>query len=266
MAAPQGDGYDSDVLAVLALERYGWAKRNPTSDAVTWLEGTVTLRRPDDSIAGGNNQPADTDHPNIAQAEIWFRDAWPAMYQQAQRLLQTLYVYLDPRTGEQTDQTGCSCGPLFDRVSMEISTTINGAIGLLEGVVHEMAHNKLKYMGVSMYHWERLVTNGQPTPEAIESGEGAFLYESPIRKDKLRPIGACYSAHYSYLHVAELLRGLNRRGIFNGEMFDRWYGLQVKRLREGEKQVETVIEKTTEGEVFFAASSAWARDLMAFGA
>ncbi len=265
MARPQADGYDTEQIIPLALERYGWTKTPPAPGVTAWAGGTVAILEAVDAQSE-HITPAPTDHAHVARADEIFRDVWPEMYAQAQGLLQSVTVYFDDRSGIFPLQTGCSCGPLAERVSFEMSTTINGALGMLEGVVHEMGHSKLKPMGVSMYHWERLVANLHPTAEAIASGVGAHLYKSPIRKDKLRPIGACFSAHYSYLHVCELLHRVVRAGVVPFATLEAWIDVMHGRIRAGEALVEEHLESTHEGLLFFLATTDWANELLAFEA
>lgn len=265
MARPQADGYDTQQLIPLALERYGWTKATPAHDATTWAHGTVTIIRPS-GRQGEHAVPAPLDHPNLELAAEMLLKVWPEMYGQCQDLLESITVYIDETTREFPNQTGCSCGPIGDRVSFQLSTTINGAIGMLEGIVHEMGHSKLKPMGMSMYHWDRLLANELPTAEAIESGVGENLYGSPIRKDKLRPLGACFSAHYSYLHVTDLLQRIVRSGVEEIDQLAPWLEVMCGRIRVGEKLVANHVQPTEEGEPFFAACTAWADELLSFEA
>jgi len=265
MARPQADGYDTEQLIPLALERYGWAKTTPAAGATTWADRTVTVIQPTER-QGAHAVPAALDHPNIELAAEMLFNVWPAMYTQCQNLLESITVYIDETTREFPNQTGCSCGPVGDRVSFQISTTINGAIGMLEGVVHEMGHSKLKPMGMSMYHWARLLANELPTADAIESGVGENLYASPIRKDKLRPLGACFSAHYSYLHVAELLQRIVRSGVEQADQLAAWLEVMCGRIRVGEQLVADHVQPTEEGVPFFAACTEWADELLSFEA
>lgn len=265
MARPQADGYDTEQLIPLALERYGWTKAPPPAGVTMWAGGTVAILEPADAQSA-HITPAPADHPHVARAAEIFEDVWPEMYAQAQALLQAVTVYFDDRSGIFPLQTGCSCGPLAERVSFEISTTINGAVGMLEGIVHEMGHSKLKPMGMSMYHWERLMANKVPTDEACETGVGTHLYESPIRKDKPRPMGACFSAHYSYLHVAELLHRIVRAGLIPFATLEAWIDIMHGRIRMAEGLVAEHLVSTPEGEPFFAATTAWANELLAFEA
>ncbi len=256
LAETQDDGYDTQSIKVLAKERYGWEKQYPTHDAATWLEGTVTLRPTSDDGDGVEH------HPNIVAAEALLREFWPAMYRQCQELLQTVVPVLAPNTAVAPLQSGCTCGPVGDRVSFEIMTTINGGVGMIEGVVHEFAHNKLKALGISLEHWERLITNPQPTREEIDTGTGDFVYESPVRKDKLRPLGACISAHYSYVYVSEWLVRLVQSDAVDPEHFAGWLKTMGRRLEEGESVVYEIAELDEPGTQFFGALHDWADRLI----
>lgn len=260
VAEPQADGYDTDVAKRLGLERYGWEKRWPPADARTWLDGAVELTVPP---WHNGDEIEVVEHPNLAVAERLLRDACPTLWIQCRELVQALHLVLADDMGNGELQTGCKCGPMGDRVSFEFQITVNFGIGILEAVVHELAHNKMKTHGISLYHWERLLTNPIPTDEAIESGEGDYLYESVIRKDKLRPLGACVSAHYSYLHVSELLLQLVEAGVIGNDSIRQWLEVQRGRVTEGRAQIATVVTPDADGVRYFEAMQDWAGRLIA---
>lgn len=262
VAQPQADGYDTEVAKRLGKERYGWIKRWPAAGVRTWLHGGVELMVPpwDKEVLIGN--PV-VEHPNLEVAERILREAWPTLWSQCRELIQVLHLTLADDMGTSELGTGCKCGPMGDRVSFEFQVTVNFGVGLLEAVVHELAHNKMKTHGISLYHWERLLTNPIPTDEAIESGEGKYLYVSCIRKDKLRPLGACVSAYYSYLHVSDLLLQLVDAGVIGGYAIQQWLEVQRGRITEGRAQVAQVVEPDVEGVRYFEAMQDWADRLIA---
>ena len=274
LGANGASDHQSDALEELGAERYGWAKKLPSAGETTWLDGTVAIRGADECPIP-YMVPAPLDHPNIEPAALLIDDTWPEMGAQLRRILQAIYVFESEKVRTFTLQTGCSCGPAGDRVSMEIQTTVNGAVGMLEGVVHELGHNKLKYFGVSLYHWERLMTNEAPSIERIDAGRWIdddvgnpsddLLYLSPIRKDKPRPLGACWSAHYSYLHVCELLERIVDAGVLRVEDVREWIYVMPKRLVVGNALLE-YIEPTIEGKEFFAGQLEWSARLIGWKA
>lgn len=260
MAQPQDDGYDTKKTIPLAQERYGWTKKYPAKDAITWLDGQVTLR-PGTGDNSSMMQAVDPPRALVEDAEHMLKTVWPACYAQLQTLLQTVYTYSNPAVGKKDRWgTGCSCGPMGDRVSFEIAVTVDSPIGMLEGVVHEFGHNKLKAYGVSLLHWERLVANAPASVEDELAGTGPNVYDSPIRKDKKRPMGACLSAWYAYLYVTELIVRLRDR--FPEANLGSWARFNAERIIDGAKLVvDHVVPDGPDGEAFFAAATAWAYDL-----
>lgn len=259
VAEPQADGYDTEIVKRLGKERYGWAKRWPASGTRTWLEGAVEL-----TVPPWEAEAIEVlEHPNLEVAERILREACPTLWSQFRELIQALHLVLADDMGTGELETGCKCGPMGDRVSFEFQITVNFGVGILEAVVHELAHNKMKTHGISLYHWERLLANPIPTDEAIESGEGEYLYESVIRKDKLRPLGACVSAHYSYLHVSELLLQLLEAGVIGGDSIRQWLEVQRRRVTEGRRQISEVVTPDRDGVPYFDSMQAWADRLIA---
>ena len=180
VGVPQEDGYDTEITEQLALERYGWTKKWPGGEP-TWLHGGVQIIEP--ACGDELREPASATHPNLKVAENILSGGYPAMYRQCRQLLQKLYIYELDNVPIEAGGVGVSCGPMGDHVSFEISVTVNGGIGIIEGVVHELAHNKMKAHGISFHHWERLVMKrARVRSEAIRSGDGPNLYGSSVRK------------------------------------------------------------------------------------
>lgn len=85
---------------------------------------------------------------------------------------------------------GCYCGSYDDNT---VFSTINDIAGGVEGLLHEAGHLEVHNLGIHFEEWDPGTLANSPEE----------LYESPIRKDKLRPMGAVLHAQYSYLWVLE---------------------------------------------------------------
>jgi HEXXH motif-containing protein len=197
---PRADGYDTRAVAALAAQAYGFVKRIPEPGQPSMFDGKVALvHYAHDPAPGLTN--ARFNHPNIARADDLLRQCWPEMHAQCGELLQEIWPLRDARFPDDGEDygAGCSCGNTAHFGGIEV--TVSGALGLAEGIVHELGHWKLHAMGVHLEGWTNLVANGVDE-----------LFESPIRKDKPRPMGACIQAQYSYLHVLELNIRATRAG------------------------------------------------------
>jgi HEXXH motif-containing protein len=124
--------------------------------------------------------------------------------------------------------------------------TVYDPMGLAQAFVHEMAHHKLRALGISTEGTSGLIVN--PPDE---------LYASPIRKDKLRPMSAVFHAEYSFIYVtaldirmieletaddkkANLLKLLARNVIRMEEGFDTiWKNIKVD--HDGRKFVDSFL-------------------------
>jgi HEXXH motif-containing protein len=127
-----------------------------------------------------------------------------------------------------------------------VYSSVNDILGGAEGILHEMGHHKLKEMGVWYEHWTAVLAN--------DPGE---LYVSPIRKDKLRPMGAVLHAYYSYLYVTEF----DRRGFNLGIVDEATYRLNQGRIAEGVAEVERYARPTPEGKAFLDSVIEWGHAL-----
>lgn len=187
MACPQLDGYDTNTICAMAASR-GYV-RPETAPGPHWLDG-ATLIDPGNTFLARDAIPAPLSHPNI-DTGAGLLTMWPAMYAQCQRLIHRVAFFVDSRHNVDC-VVGSVCGPGPDGFG-SISTTVNNHVGVAEAIVHELAHHKLRAMGVDVEHAEALVLN-----------DPAQLYASPIRYDSNRPMSAVLHAQYSYVHIAAM--------------------------------------------------------------
>jgi hypothetical protein len=249
MPRPQADGYDSLQIAQLAHAMYGVL---PRAEYEFDFNGPSMFGRrvplvhlPHAPSATLQNAPLD--HPNIARGERVLQ-LWPEMYEQCGVLLTSIRPLInDARMLDAPDGdhgAGCSCGNT-DRFG-GIESTVHGGLGFAEGIVHELGHWKLHAMGVHLEDWSHLVANSP-----------SELFESPIRKDKARPMGACIQAQYSYLHVLELNIIAQSNGIVAGML-----QLNRDRMRAGRETLRQWTPTPGAGEQFAAAMDAWTIELL----
>lgn len=243
MAQPQADGYDTEAILGLVAVRYPtW--RKPVLDPGTpaMFGGRVPLTNKEHT-AGPTLINCPMDYPRIAETDEFLRMHWPEQWEQCGRLMPELWIMLDTKFALDFDAGGCTCGDLPEFGG--VLTTAQGVAGFAHGIVHELGHWKLRAMGVELLEWDNLVAN-----------ELSELYESPIRKDIQRPMGACLQAHYSYLHVLEMEIRARLAG-FTATMLETNYG----RVVEGRRTLE--LWRPVPGtEAFLHAIDAWGADLL----
>ena len=203
LAEPQADHYDSDVILRLAssttsVGRPQPYRRTPIGDSPSTFDGQVAIRHvyrdePEFATFSWHYPDAAVDHPNIALAAEHVR-RWPVAFAQCQRLLEAIHPAIDDRLPLESTNiySGSSCHSL-EKLFGTMWSTIYCPIGLAEAIVHEMAHQKLRVLGVSFESSTTIVGN-DPTAR----------YVSAIIKDRLRPMTAVLHAHYSYVHVTAL--------------------------------------------------------------
>lgn len=243
LACPQTDSYDTERIFEMA-ENGGYAR--PTDLAAPrWLDDAVAIDSEGTYLAEGMT-PAPADHPNVAKAADILR-LWPEMYAQCRRLLHKVAFFVDPR-GAGDHIVGSVCGPGPDGFG-SIATTVNNHVGLAEAIVHELAHHKLRAMGIDVENAEHLILNA---PER--------LYPSPIRYDSQRPMTAVVHAQYSYCHIAELdLRIVAAGQDRERDEFIVRHSLAVilPKLMFGKDIIEAHIELDPAGEAFMAGFADW---------
>jgi hypothetical protein len=261
MAAPQADGYDTDVCLALATTSGSILRplpyvRRPAGGALTICDGAVAVRPGPTPVLGGPRfGRAPPDHPNLPAAAAYLR-RWPAAYAQFTRLVDTIDPYLEAIPPRLEPVTLGSCSHSLEEDFGVICATVNNALGLAQAMVHEMAHQKLRALGVSFESASRLVTN-----------DPAVLLDSPIRKDRRRPMTAVFHAQYSFIHVTCLDLHMIT-GEADPVVRDHLLMLlarNVPRMEAGMEELTGRVETDAAGSVFVAAFLAWAAEVIRAG-
>jgi HEXXH motif-containing protein len=253
MAEPQEDGYDTDMTLRLA-ENGGSPlrplpyRRRAIDGAATFCEGTVAVREaPERGLMTDAIVPAKVDHPNLAAGAALLA-RWPAAYAQFIRLIDTVYPYTDPIQARFGESALGSSSHSYEEDFGSVHATVDNALGFAQALIHEMAHQKLRALGVSFEASERLITN-----------DPSERFESPVRKDQARPMTAVFHAQYSFIHVtaldlhmlAESKREQERQHIL------MLLARNVPRMQQGHEEVSQHIKTDEAGRVFVGAFMDW---------
>lgn len=197
----------------------GWKPDGKYWDSANWLDGSIRLIG---ECTGCGNRPrgaplTDPSHPVLDHADRILR-TWPEARAEARVLLDEIQSLLPSADAPfAMEALGGSCGPWRGWGSIMVEAS--NPVGYAEGVLHELAHHKLRALRIDMdEHDGRILLNG---PDE--------LYESGVRKDRLRPMSAVLHAHYSYLHVTEI----ELRAHAIGYSMDAMLPHQIRRLTEG---------------------------------
>jgi HEXXH motif-containing protein len=260
-AVPQQDLYDARLAVHLASTsgsplRDAWYARRPIAGAPALFDGAVAVRYcyPGEFYPSLTDAPLDHPHLTLA-AELVRR--WPVAYEQVRTLIDSVHPLLIPNAPQDDpDHFGLARSHGEEDMFGTLMASVNSPVMLAECLVHEMAHHKLRAFGLSVEVAWRFITN---PPEA--------LFESPIRKDKLRPMSAVFHATYSYTYVTELdLRVIDREP--DGRRMDklsRRLAQNVKRLEEGRAVLRQHMTLDAEGEPFMAPYYGWLDAVIARG-
>jgi SAM-dependent methyltransferase len=264
LAEPQADHYDTDVIYRLASSTTSALRPKPyrrmaVGQSPSTFDGEVAIRHvyrglPEFEAFSEPYPDAPADHPTIAAAAEYVR-RWPVAFAQCQRLLEAIHPAVDERMPlESTDvYRGSSCHSL-EQLFGTMWATIYCPIGLAEAIVHEMAHQKLRVLGVSFESATTVVGN-DPTAG----------YVSAIIKDRRRPMTAVLHAQYSYVHVTALdihiLRAEHdptRADVLSGVL-----QRNLSRIEEGYGTIRAHFEPGEHGTEFMAGLSRWTETVIA---
>jgi len=188
IAEPQADQYDS--LIALEFAKRADYTREDINDSPTFFDGQVAIREDPSTLYFPDCVPIEPNHPNVTKGCDLLR-LWQPVFKQFQLLIESVaIVYYTPHPTDLVVGSICGSG---NKGFGTIATTINHHVGFAEALVHEMAHHKLRALGVQFEEAERIILN---SPDQ--------KFRSPIRYDCLRPMAAVLHAQYSYTYVSAL--------------------------------------------------------------
>ena len=254
MAEPQEDNYDSFITLSLAknstslLREKKYVRRALPEKGPVIFDGKVAVRPFPYSIKSKDYVPGPIDHPNIWLAVEYVR-RWNAVFRQFQFLIDTFYPMDDPTRpqGSHGSQSGA-----YEKEFGAIHATVYDPIALAGAFVHEMAHQKLRALGVSFEGSTRLIRNSQNE-----------LYVSPVIKNRKRPMTAVFHATYSFTYVTELdLRILDKEWRrTEKEYVQNRLRKNLSRIEEGVEQILKYSKFDKEGKCFFEGYYSWFKKL-----
>jgi hypothetical protein len=247
LAEPQPDQYDT-LIALDFLQRRGYA-RQEVGAGPSFFDRQVAIRNePPEAVSFPPAcVPTRPDHPNIARACELVR-LWRPVFRQFHLLIDSVSVFTyrhDTSVSRHAGRPGA------------IAATVDNAVAFAECLVHEMAHHKLRALGVDIKSAERLIRN-PPTQK----------FKSPIRMDCLRPISAVVHAEYSYTYVAALdLEIVRSRTACADDRADAAHALarHLPKLEFGLGVIRDHAEVDEPGAAFMEAWQAWLARVFAAG-
>jgi hypothetical protein len=251
-AEPQPDGYDTSlalhlVNSTTGPERPELYQRRPSAGSPTIFDDTVAVRYITQQPEGAPRfVNAPLEHPNIAIGCDYVR-RWPLAFLQFQRLMDSFHPMLDATLSAGQFVLGSGSHSL-EGMFGAMYATVYDPHGLAQAFVHEMSHNKLRAIGIFVESAQRLIANA-PNER----------FESPIRKDVLRPMTAVFHAQYSFMYVTaldvEMIESESQE-----EELRRWVSLlsrNVPRMEEGDRVLRQFLHMDRDGEAFFAGFFGW---------
>lgn len=257
MAAPQADDADTEeYLRQLRDGRYGKKALTTPAGALVWPDGRARwITAVEEKLMPSDEYLVLPPEDEIVQAGVQLLDLWPEVRRQSALLM----VGICPLTAKARADVrgmghGCSCGHFGDNFGC-IYGTADDSWGFAEAIVHEMAHWKLRALGIWFEEWT----------DAVLAHQWDELYASPVRKDKPRPMGAVLHAQYSYVHVARMVTlALAQKEKPDTQDTD-WAALQLSRITEGRGTLQTHAKGTEQGEAFLSGLDKWTGEVLADG-
>jgi len=201
VAEPQVDLSDAHVVDFIRSENlppYSQSQfvRTPVTGAERVIcDGKVGVRSLTAALTSRTGFVAIDPSEGELNAALVLLQRWPTILRQLPYIIDTIYP-VGVAGQNLTGRTGSSSTHIRELPGAMFATTYC-AIGTATAIVHEMAHQKLHALGIHLENSNALIIN--------DSSDG---FESPIRKDKKRPMQAVLHAEYSFMHIVALLSHL----------------------------------------------------------
>ena len=253
LAFPQADCYDTSVLLWLLskgaedLNKEPY-QRWPTVGEDTICDGMVAVRHaPANGLSNSDLIPVEPSHGNLPLA-VSYLARWPEAYNQFKELITTVYPYSDLRQANSRVGAFGSSSHSYENELGAIHVTVDDPIGTAQAFVHEMAHLKLRAMGIMIEQADRFIVNSP--------GE---LFPSPIRLDRLRPMTAVFHAQYSFMHITALDLKMLKHGPAGEDKthLTMLLARNAIRMQSGYELIDKQIKTDNEGRLFVSSFMKW---------
>lgn len=192
VAEPQPDQYDTEVVLERLRQMGGFSRRPPLGGTPTIFDGAVEVRPLEGPYRRMGFSSAPLEDQRIRLAESYVRQ-WPAVFEQFKSLIYAFYPLSDSSGARIRPGGKGYASHSFESHIGTLCASIEDPIGTAEAFVHEMAHNKLRGLGIMFESTQGIITND---PEE--------RYLSPIRIGIPRPMTAVFHAEYSFIYVTHL--------------------------------------------------------------
>lgn len=255
VAEPQPDQYDTEVVLKRLSQMEGFRRPPPLGDMPAIFDGAVAVRPLEGPYLKMGFSSAPLEDQRIRLAEGYVRQ-WPIVFQQFKSLIYAFYPLSDPSGARIRPGGKGYASHSFESRIGTLCASIEDPIGTAEAFVHEMAHNKLRSLGIMFESTQGFIAND---PED--------RYLSPIRIGVLRPMTAVFHAEYSFIYVTQLY--LTMLAADPEEETRKYLLILLKtllpRMEAGFEVIEANIQVDSIGRPFVDGFMDWARRVLADG-
>ena len=258
VAEPQADLSDVEILLKVAHDLYGYTPQTPAPGSATMMGGRVEIKMaPEmhyDNIVRITQEQLDQE-PIIENLEHII--SLTSYYETIAEFLDAFHPTCWKAAEQNRVGYGCACGPMGspERGKIEVQSTCAHLTAGGDGLTHEVWHQRMHALGIDFETHQGLL---------FENADDE-VYDSPIRKDKPRPMPAVIQAQYSYIGVTDFYRTIIDRLFSDNRDLAEYRGLQVNlqsylhtnarnvlRIREGVDTIRTHLRPTPDiGERYF---------------
>jgi hypothetical protein len=240
LAQPQPDGSDIVSIKQILKTSTGYEKKTVGTEFLS----SVALLSYDGTYNPGRIEASPE---TIARVERGMA-IWPELSQNYQELIEFVIFCQEPEYAWNS-ANGCTCGHIYfnhkNKLNAQIGVFVGmiGTLGSLEALAHECGHLRLHMLGIHIEdHDGQLILNG---PDE--------LFDSPIRKDKPRPMSAVLQAQYSYVMVSDMDLKYYDAALDDAEKQRTaisYLRMNIPRIAKGHDEVQSNVRTTANGARF----------------
>ena len=277
IAKPQPDGYDSEVIASILYEKYGWKKITPSTE-LTLCNGAVGITEDKLVLLGRTSKDSPMQDgmsyitPELITNIDRFLMGWPDGSLMLQNFLDEYWPKWSATMHPQARGSSSGHNVMSDNllnptgeklILNSVYVTANDPQGCSAGTYHEVGHARLESIGININtHDNQLLLN------TLDE-----LYDSPVRWDVKRPMSAVVQGVYSWIMLSEadLQCGLNLTGwdtknplvqVSPAEASAVYLIGNIPKIEDGLVEIRTHAKLTPEGVAFMDGYLEWGEDLV----
>ena len=193
LAKPQKDFYDTEFFLLLAKEKNHSPDGLKVDQFSTVCDGTITVGYFEQNIMTPPRYKKPNDFTNLNEG-IKYLESWDEVYGQFKKITKCIHPLVDTEIQEEYLDLAIGSSSFSQSLPFGyICATVDNSIGFAQALVHEMAHHKLRTIGIYETNADGVILNPKERK-----------FRSPINMYYQDLITNIFHDLYTYNHIVNL--------------------------------------------------------------